>query len=295
MDLLSTAKWLAALATAGLLCACSKSIDTVKNSPAPDASYKLGQLLEHKDNCVNTKWSTDTDDKGRKTVEFRCEVKPRSEVIDAAAQEGMRMANNDIDSRLREGPRLTVWSGIDDRMAPLTLDGIGIPNRLTFLRQTQDPSIDAKLDELKQRYDIVVQQLEQADAPCVAQLRQRRVDNIAHARQYLADHSVSTEVMRWTLNDGEIVSIAADLTNAEGASVLHGMSPSVLYTYALSPTDRMSEEKLIVALVSLPAQEEADLNLCGHAEAYQPATEALIRLQHDVVSVQQGTQPTPAG
>lgn len=292
MGFLSTGKWLALLAASALLCACSKGIDTVKNSPAPDASYKLGQLLDHKDNCTSVKWSSGRDDKGRSTVDYRCEVKVRVAVLDEAAKKAVVRVSNDIQDRLEHGPRLPVLSTFDDqRQADLRLEALRIPGALANERMREDAAVAAKLDELKKRYDAAVQQLGQADAPCQAQLRQQLADNLARTRKYLEEHSTATEVIRWTLNDGEIVSVASDLTNAEGVSVLQSASANLLYTYMLAPADRVSEERLIVGNVPAPASEETDLNFCGRAQAYQPAIDAVIQVQRDLAAVQKDASP----
>ena len=284
MGLLSTGKWLAVLAAISLLGACSKSIDTVKNSPAPDASYKFGQLLDHKDNCTSTKWGTSEDNKGRTTVDYRCEVKLRSALLDEAAQNAVVSLSNDIHFRLTDGPFLPVLDG--DRSVDLHLEAMHIPAGLADEQLREDPANAAKLDDLKARYDATVQQLAQVDAPCQAQLRQQLTDSLAHTRKYLEEHSIYTELIQWTLNDGAIVSVAADLTNAEGASMLQNASPNLLYTYMLAPTDRLSEEKLIVGNVPMPAQEKNDLNFCGRSDAYKPTIDALNQVRRDLAAVQ---------
>ncbi|WP_293238815.1 hypothetical protein, partial [Paludibacterium sp.] len=62
---------IACTAVAMLLSGCSRSISIVKDSDAPNPSYKIGQLLDHKANCASSSWSSGKDNYDRPTVEFR--------------------------------------------------------------------------------------------------------------------------------------------------------------------------------------------------------------------------------
>lgn len=270
--------------SAGALCAalaiggCSRSIPYVKDSDAPDARFKIGQVLDHKDNCTSSSWSHGTDENGRPVVTFRCEMQIPDDALASLKAPLLANERQQFDTRIKGGPYLI------DHGFPLSQElhdsDFDDPN----IRR--DPEAAVQLDQARVEYAKIVEDLAKVDAKCAGALPGMQADLEARVDKYFAGHRKIDELIQFVLKDDTIVEQQLSAKFEDGSDALSlGMAP-LLYRFMLSPSDRNAEYGLLTSSL-MKRVDVGDIKYCGDSAPYQPFTARTNAVFDETVSAQQ--------
>lgn len=278
------------------LAACSRSISTVKDSDAPNAGYKIGQVLDHKANCASSSWSQGKDSNDRPMVEFQCKLIVSDAVIKGIADAALEASRHAVEQRLHGGKSAVPAVGLPGLHGLDTLEGRehdfeGLdPASDQAKRLADDGDAAAQMMNLRQKWAEVEAQADSVDSECRKQLPSVLAEREAVITKALTDHRQYLESIQFILKDDQIIERRLNITDDDGHDV--SIPPGVLYGMMLNPNDRPdqqgSEERVILhEAVKLPP-DEFDYQFCGHQEKYVPISERFEALDTEAGAIWKG-------
>jgi len=270
---------IACTAVAMLLSGCSRSISIVKDSDAPNPSYKIGQLLDHKANCASSSWSSGKDNYDRPTVEFRCEVHIPAEMTEKMEATLLQEVNRRFDERFKKGPYVPGLTGEGDQY-PVSQYRIDLSFNNSVYRT--DPATAAQLDEAKKKYDQAIADLASVDSQCISTLKGQQADIASSVQHYFSDHNSITEVLTFSLKDNSVAGVTVTTQYKDGSNAARAIVPSALYNYMLDPASQQSEEAHLLSASFMPRIDVGDLKYCGHVERYQRFAARINEVKSDI-------------
>jgi hypothetical protein len=278
-----TARVVAVISAAWVLAGCSQSITTVKNSAAPKASFTIGQVLDHKDNCSSSSWSASKDANDHPVVEFKCALHTSDATI------SQRSTFKDA----REAAQRRVEGGVDKATLPGVADKSG-QTTLSILRTdlkaldedsdqskeiADDPTAAAQFADLRQRWKTAEADLDAVDSECRKQLPQLVDEREAAAAKFYREHRDFAEAIAFMLKDKVIVERQLSISDAEGHDLTGKIPPSLLYEMMLDPDPNKDEERVVLAEAAPLPADTIDYAFCGHPERYLPVAERMADIK----------------
>jgi len=257
---------LVALFVTSALVGCSRSISAVKESDAPDAGFKIGQVLDHKANCASSSWSQSTDDTDRPVVEFHCDVQIPDEAFNHQRQTLHNEVTRQFDEREKGGPYITKPSG-EPAQYPLSASRYDESINDQLFRS--DPVAASVLDDAKKEYGQLLADLQKVDSPCADSMMERRKTFDESTEKYIASRKKVSEIIRWVLKDGQVVQRMVSAKLADGSSAITPGAETWLYSAMLEPSAANQEYAVLTASTAMRV-DVGDIKYCDNIDAYRP-------------------------